>query len=571
MITNLKELKKIIATVYTRDKLHLPLKRWVIGFIKRNKILYQAKGLNSVVIMLENRNSRNKFNSDESLTYFTSVFVDREIFTAFFDYLSEPLRIGFRELALADELYNHEMSELTGINAKESDFNMFPQIGYYWNPVYQMPYALKKLILSHLGYYDYNLEPLNKIEKTDVVYHGEEHVFEEMPLLLTYVKQQPIPTTKQGRPTAAGLKRVLKATKIKEFYNEKGMTGTIKTLLRLFLLLDLPKSKLQSLSSTKDMINYLVKGIYIKQRRNSVYDLFYFHKSIYKSTYNNQGLEDRMLIQLKKLPVNGWLAFDDIFNFLVTNCDIIPLSHSIAYNEICFYYSHSDHPKKVKDLYNHLVQQPFIKGTFFLFAALGLVDIAYDNNPEEPAFKDDVTNPYQKLKYVRLNDFGAYILGLTDSYDAPEQEFTNELYLSSEALVITTNENNPTAEIILKNYMTKVSNTRYVTDYETFLNRCSTVSDIRSKIKNFKNTLNMDFPENWEVFFTELIEKANSFQGRSFKVFELKKDSELIRLIARDEVLKSLVIKAENYHVLVKNKDLPTLRMRLLKFGYFLK
>jgi hypothetical protein len=389
---------------------------------------------------------------------------------------------------------------------------------------------------------------------------------------LTYVKQNPIPTTKQGRPTAAALKRVLKATKLEEFYsNEKGMTGTTKTLLHLLLILDLPNSKLQSIDSFEKMIEYLTKGVYIKRNRNSVYDLFFFHKGIHKRKYSSEGLEDIMLSKIKKLPINGWLSFDNIFNYLYLTCDILPLHASVAREEIYYHLGSYNNDGKIKNNYYHYVQQPFVKGTFFMLAALGLVDIAYDNNPEELTFKGDIPNVYQKLKYVRLNDFGAYILGVNKEYTVPKQEFTNELYLSSEALVVTTNEDNTTAEIILKNYMTKVSNTRYTTDYETFLNSCNSVSDIRLKINSFKKALNIDFPKNWEAFFVEIVDKADSFQGRNFKVYELGKDSELIRLIARDEILKSMIIKAENYHILIKNKDLPLLKKRLLKFGYFLK
>ena len=37
--------------------------------------------------------------------------------------------------------------------------------------------------------------------------------------------------------------------------------------------------------------------------------------------------------------------------------------------------------------------------------------------------------------------------------------------------------------------MTKVSNTRYVTDYETFLNSCDSVNDIQLKINTLYGIL----------------------------------------------------------------------------------
>jgi hypothetical protein len=569
MFANLNDIEKELSPILSEEGLRHPLGYWIIDFIRRNETLYQIKGLGGVIALA--KRARGHFTQGESITLYASIFADKEIFNLFFNYVSEPLQKGFRRLAEVEKIETPEMIALTGLDKDDTQLKIFPAKGYYWNPIYTFPPTVRKRILVYLDYFNFDLTPVEQLEKTDIVYHSTDYVFKELPILMTYIQQNGIATTQQGRPTSAALKKVVKATKIREFYpKEKGMNATIKTLLLLNLILELPRSKFNELQESVDILDYLLKGIYIKRKRNSIIDLFFSYKGIYKYSITGKEIENDILNKLKKLPVNGWLSFENVFSFFYQECDIFPIETYIAKNEV--YHDTQYYAKdKVQNAYLAYVQQPFIKGTFFLLAALGIVDIAYDETPEVAKFKHDTTNPYDKLKYIRLNEFGAYLLGLNKDYTPPEIEGTNELYLSSEALVITTSEDNPMAEIILKNYMKKVSATRYMTDYEIFLSDCNSVTNIQEKINAFKKALNLTFPENWQAFFKEIIDKANRFQGRSYKVYELEKDAELIRLIARDEALKKLVIKAENYHILIKNSDLDIFKSRLLKFGYFLK
>ena len=46
-------------------------------------------------------------------------------------------------------------------------------------------------------------------------------------------------------------------------------------------------------------------------------------------------------------------------------------------------------------------------------------------------------------------------------------------------------------------------------------------------------------------------------------------DKELINLVARDEILKDIVFKAEGYHVIIKEENIKTVLKRLESFGYY--
>jgi hypothetical protein len=570
MLEKLNDIKQELSKLFPKDGLKYPLAYWILDFIRLHGTLYVAKGLNDFLILA--KTVRKRFSHDESVLLYASVFADKEIFDLFFAYIPTHLQKAFRRLAEVGKISGAEMTELTGLQQTDSHLKIFPTNGYHsWNNHYFLPPKVRKSILVYLDYFKFDLTPVQQLEKTDVVYYSTDYVFKEIPILATYIQQNEIVTTQQGRPTSATLKKIVKTTKIEEFYTkEKGMNATIKTLFLLNLILELPRNKLNNIKGTESILEHLLKGIYIKKNRNSILDLFFSHKGLYKYNLVSRNIENDILNKLKKLPIKEWLSFENVFNFLHQECDIFPIEVHTAQSEIyqdIHYYGKG----VVENPYLEYVQKPFVKGTFFLFAALGMMDIAYDNDPEVPKFKHDTPNPYDKLKYIRLNEFGAYLLGLNKGYTPPKIEENNEFYISSEALIITVNEENTTAEIILKNYMHQVSATRYMTDYQRFLSDCNSIRDIETKIIAFKKSLNLTFPQNWEIFFKEIIDKTNRFKEAFCTVYEVENDPELIRLIARDEELKKWVVKAENYHILVKNSHLVLFKNRLLKFGYFLK
>lgn len=57
-----------------------------------------------------------------------------------------------------------------------------------------------------------------------------------------------------------------------------------------------------------------------------------------------------------------------------------------------------------------------------------------------------------------------------------------------------------------------------------------------------------------------------------FITYQLPVDSkELHRLIAQDNILKQLVLKAENYHILVANTEATRFKNRMKELGYVIE
>jgi hypothetical protein len=99
----------------------------------------------------------------------------------------------------------------------------------------------------------------------------------------------------------------------------------------------------------------------------------------------HKELEIRNL--LAALPVGGWVPFDNIRHFVRFNLiDIRPMANYQITNKLYYEYSDPDPEAKYYDNRHFItpaqigmaVDIPFLRGSFFLFAAFGLCDIAYD-------------------------------------------------------------------------------------------------------------------------------------------------------------------------------------------------
>ena len=74
-----------------------------------------------------------------------------------------------------------------------------------------------------------------------------------------------------------------------------------------------------------------------------------------------------------------------------------------------------------------LIQWPALKAAMFLMASWGLIDLIYEE-PDLSIISETADSPYDGIKAVKLNDLGAYVLGLTQTYESQiKAPFTLEL------------------------------------------------------------------------------------------------------------------------------------------------
>lgn len=56
-----------------------------------------------------------------------------------------------------------------------------------------------------------------------------------------------------------------------------------------------------------------------------------------------------------------------------------------------------------------------------------------------------------------------------------------------------------------------------------------------------------------------------------YRVLKLDQDKNLINIITKEERLSNIILKAEDFHILIKEEDLNTFSNILKEYGYFFK
>jgi len=199
------------------------------------------------------------------------------------------------------------------------------------------------------------------------------------------------------------------------------------------------------------------------------------------------------------------------------------------------------------------------------------MDLAY-NIPDLSTPGTSGYSPYDELKYIKLNKLGAYVLGISDTYEASENVSKSSIELSDKSLTIVIDEADHTAPILLRPYAQRASPNRYKTSFSYFLSFVSDKKTLEDKITLFKQTVKADIPENWNQFFDDLRKKIDPVKKLfGYNIFQIPPDNkDLMGLIAKDAILQKLCLKAEGYHIIIKNSDLNKFKNRLQEFGYLM-
>ncbi len=437
--------------------------------------------------------------------------------------------------------------------------------------------ALRKLLIKNAPKpKNYYLNPTT-LGKTDFVYQGEKDIFLELPRLIVYYEQGNIKKTKKDRPAASTFSKMKRTLGLIEFFGD-----TKESSLRY-----LRTNALAGLLVFSNKLRYgknhtmLVKKLFEQYQKKSFLSFPRLMPHLKGASqlydYDLESVEHHIFGILQEMPLDDWVTMENIVDFVkYHNLNIRPISDYMASNRL---YLEDGGSKRYDDrhyikenLYQSAIIEPFIKANFFLFAAFGLLDIAY-NEPDSSKTIETYFSPYDGLQFVKLTELGKYVLGKKKKYSQPEGSKQVPLVLSKDSLMILSDETDTTADILLRTYTQKVGSNRYQTDTSIFLSGCSTERQLEDKIKLFKKTVSSKPPENWKAFFEELRNKVNPFSN-VVEMYALLKippsNKELIQLIAQDKVLKSLVLKAEGFHIFVLKSKLTKFKSHLKEFGYLI-
>lgn len=421
------------------------------------------------------------------------------------------------------------------------------------------------------------LMPLEEEPKGDFMFlDGDIKLFEELPRLALYYEQRQISYTNRMRPVANGLLKITRTLHLAEFF-PKSSQNIHKRLRTGFLAA---------------MIPYLYSV-----KKPNVSEITWIQQ-FFQKTYENvptppmtlpdvkgmsqldpadmRSIEASFFEILRRLPENSWVSMDNIVDYCKYKRIHLDAVRPVEANRILTI--------EVKELfderiirgqesirtryYHNAIGLPTLRGTFFLFAAFGLCDLVYDEVSEEE-FGMQHFSSWDKLRAVRRTSFGDFVCGLKDTYERRESK-NFQTTLSTETLLITTND--PNAGLLFENFAQQMSPSHFRVDEAIFLKNVRSIADLKNKVSMFKHAVSTPVPPNWESFFQGLLLKIDPLTlFEPCTVFQVPKENQpLIQLLARDQVLKSLIHKAEGYLILVPKKNQAAFKKRLADFGYLL-
>ncbi|MFK7978575.1 MAG: hypothetical protein AB8G86_01215 [Saprospiraceae bacterium] len=572
-------------------------------FVQKNMTLLVREEVPKKVVLLGTLKNLTK---REMALFVTIPYLNKQLFTAFKFSLSNEVEKLLNELVFEEKMTQAEIEKRLGIKVYDTQksrysgyeqisikegFKFFRHVNIHRYSTLKKPeytFYLEPSVRRIIAiYYDKptnsSITSIKELEETHYVYDkGQVDIMLELPRLMAYAQQGNIKVSSKGKPAASTLGKMQRKLNLAEFYPNEKVKST--SLLRTNLLAGLIATIGAATSTTElsTFIKTLIQSYYANNYRSIHQLLTYLKGTGHVDTYYLVHIEHHLVHLLGELPENEWVSVANISKYLKFNFkDIRPIKEYIARNKLYYEYdaavkyeryAYRESKHYIDNArYDKAITLPTLQGSLFLFAAFGLLDIAY-NEIDATVMGQTCNAPFDGLKYIRLNNLGAYVAGKQTKYDAPQEVSHSTIELSKDSLTIISDKNDPTAAIILEPYTEKVTPNRFRTDFSIFLKGISDKKELADKIKIFKQSVTADLPPNWEAFFEQLSQKIDPLtQVTTMHVFQIPDNNpDLIKLIARDAKLKSLCFKAEGYHILIPKKKFAQFKARLREFGYLM-
>ncbi|MEM9991886.1 MAG: hypothetical protein AAF738_08985, partial [Bacteroidota bacterium] len=602
----------ILDKSYTKAQLDTSFKTPVRIFITQHESFLRSEGIPNRILNL----AKEKRFGKKTLSDMCAVpFRNEAIFNKFRETLVDDVRKVLDALVWVKSIHERDIKEKLNIEicteeyktryggsaylvrVLKSGFNIFQSINhapYYGTANYSLFLTpeLRKLLFNYYEKPEHaHLQPLDDeaLKTTTHQYSsGEIDIHLELGRIAAYVSQGQVKVTAKGRPSASTLGKMQRKLNLREFFDEKKIDKTEKSLknVRTKLLAGMAVT-LASKQVHTDIAYVLREEVFKKnflKRFDSPPTIMAHLKGMsYLESHDFRPVEVEAFSLLSRLPLQQWISIANLEDYITYNIiDLAPVTTATASNKLYFEYAEDPDSDQYymryarkhyidSGTFDAAILKPYLKGLFFFYAAFGLVKIKY-NQPDASELGRTTYSPYDQLKYVQLTPLGYYVTRQTNTYVQPKGSTESNILLSEDSLTILVDAEDLIAPTLLEPYAERVSSTRYKTDFRFFLKECRSKKELEGKIKLFQQFISNELPVIWQKFFAELRQKIDPFvELKDLKIFKIPTDNPaLVQLIARDSLLKKIVIKAEGYHVLIPRKEFARFKKRLQEFGYFL-
>ncbi len=576
--------REALDRFYTKEELFRLFKKYFLNWIAEGYIGSNL-GLFEISLITIDSN-KNKF-----LDLIEQVFSKQEVFLTIFNTFPKDIQDMFVTIAwegkmpiIDREKFQEAGKEFTtSIDLK--DEYLFFKIGegvkkdeylYIDNDIVRVYRAFLPKVRD---YYIRSAEINNKLLKDN----NESCIVENLVSYFNFFNDGKLQLSSSGKLLKASKNDMCRYCNIKEYYTDAKDLDFLKTeTIALFFFL-LKKEYLTreyfKITNIKNIVLDFLDGKNIKDE-NSVYISLYLNylKGVRKIAKDNDEIK-RALKSVKdavlEFPDDKPVTVDNIIKYILYRDKFIEiLDIKEVYENIYINEANYERTKILSYFkYKAYIIEPFIKSILFILSALGVLEIYYDLPSENNALylKHGYLSKFDGIKAVKFTNLGKYIFDRQDKYDFKEEE-EGEAVLEDDRLIVTIIGDSPVKVLFLENIGIRIAENKFKITQESFIKKVSSKKDLLEKISEFKKKIQYELNDLWKQFFEELLKKMEYVQlVPEYRVLKLEQDKNLINIITKDRRISSMILKAENFHILIKEENIEKFTEVLKENGYFFK
>ena len=428
---------------------------------------------------------------------------------------------------------------------------------------------------------EYNIIPLTSIEEC-LVNNNEKELAENLKIYFDFYKQGGIVLSNSGKILKESKVNMKKYCSINEYYENSKDLDFLKTeTIALFFFLVKEKYMNESyfrVSNIKTIVQDFLTGELIQEENYHYTSLYLNYLKGVKNIWKSKEEIKRGLITIKKIideiPNDKIVSVDNIIKSILYRDEFIEIIDiKDAYDYIYINEANYERTKILNyERYLAYVVIPFIKSVLFLLGTMGVLELYYDYPSINNCLylKNGYLSKYDGLKYIKITDLGKYCLGRIDNFDFDNTKNEGEVVLDEDRLIATIIGDVPVQTMFLERVSQKIAVNKYKFTKENFLRGLNGYQELEDRIAEFKTKISDNLNELWQGFFDDLVEKSSAIRAEhQFVVLKLKNDRELISTITKDERFKSLLLKGEDFHVLVKSENVGLVVDLFKEYGYY--
>ena len=566
--------KEVLFKLYTKYFLD-----WIAeGYIGTNL------GLFEISLISENSNKQT------FLDLLEQFYSKEEIFCTIFEKLDKDVREVFEEVAWNGKFFitNRErflkLENNYDINKDlKEEFLFFKadkdiKKGEYLYLDYDILRVIRKYMKKPE---EYNIIPQKKI-KANLVNSNEKELIENFKMYFEFYSQGGVKLSSSAKILKESKLNMKKYCNITEYYEDSKDLDYLKTeTIALFFFLVKDKyidENYFKVSNIKNIVGDFISGELIKEENYHYTSLYLNYLKGVKNIWKSKEEIKRGFATIKKiideLPDDKPVSVDNIIMAILYRDEFIEIIDvKDAYDYIYINEANYERTKILNyEKYQMYVVIPFIKSVLFLLGVLGVFEIYYDypsiNN--SLYLKNGYLSKYDGIKYIKFTELGRYCFDRIDEYDFKNAKEDGEVILDEDRLIATLMGDAPVKTMFLERVSQRIATNKYKFTRENFLRGISSSKEIEERINEFYTKITSEPNQFWREFFEDILEKSSVIKAESqFVVLKLKNDKELIKTITKDERFKPLMLKGEDFHLLIKSENVSEVISLFKEHGYY--